>query len=170
MKHPTNRIVIAALIVSLTVPPAPARAADSGRAKNIILFVGDGMGLEHIRAGGLYLHGAAGTMLFESFPYKGTMGTNNYQNGVTDSAASASAMACGIKVSNGVVSKRIPGDSADMETVLEIYKARGKRTGLVTTAEFVDATPAGFGAHDTSRNNKAAIFNDYATASRPNAA
>jgi len=168
MNSAWRQSTIAVLVLSLVIPPAPARAADSGRAKNIIIFVGDGMGLEHIKAGGLFLNGASGTMLFESFPHKGTMGTNNYQGAVTDSAASATAMACGIKVSNGVVSKRIPGDSSDMETVLEVYKARGKRTGLVTTAEFVDATPAGFGAHDASRNNKAAIFNDYVTSSRPN--
>jgi alkaline phosphatase len=62
----------------------------------------------------------------------------------------------------------IPGDFSEFETLLEYFKARGKRTGLVTTSYMTDATPAGFGAHEPSRDNKAQIAADYLTQTMPN--
>ena len=76
-------------------------------------------------------------------------------------------MATGIKVNNGVISVALPGDGRELLTQLEIYKALGKSTGLVTTSFVTDATPASFGAHDTSRNNRDDIFTDYFSQTQP---
>jgi alkaline phosphatase len=72
-----------------------------------------------------------------------------------------------VKVNNGVISVAIPGDGHELETLLEYYGAAGKSTGLVTTAYMTDATPATFGAHESSRNNKTEIAGDYLSQTRP---
>jgi alkaline phosphatase len=144
---------------------AEARAARSLATDphNVILFVGDGMGPEHVRAAALYL---GRPLLFEEFPFRSRMTTQSV-NGVTDSAAAATAMATGHRVYNGVISVALPGDGAALETVLERWQALGKRTGLVSTSTITDATPAAFAAHDASRTNRAAIAGDYFEESRP---
>lgn len=133
--------------------------------QNVILCIGDGMGPEQVKAARYY----AGTNLFfETLPYQSTMTThpaNSYH--VTDSGASATAMATGRKVNIGTISVRNPGDGSAMDTLLEFFKARGKATGLITTSHITDATPAAFGAHTTSRYNFEEIAADYLNQSRP---
>jgi alkaline phosphatase len=137
----------------------PARAP-----KHIILFIGDGMGFEHVRAARAYL---GAPLPFELFPYKRTVNTSNARGGVTDSAAAATAMATGRKVGNGVVSIAHPGTGEDLMTVLELAKREGKRTGLVTTTEVTNATPAAFGAHVRSRREVEEIARDMLHETRP---
>jgi alkaline phosphatase len=134
---------------------------------NIILFIGDGMGLEHIRAAGMYLNGKPGTLIFESFPYRGTVTTYSANNSVTDSAAAATAMATGKKVNNGTISTAIPGDGSELTTLLEYYSSLGKSIGLVTTTYITHATPAAFAAHEPHRSNLDEIAVDYFTQTRP---
>ncbi len=135
--------------------------------KNVILYIGDGMGPEQVRAAGLYEHGVAGSLFFETFAYQGSMVTNNVSGGLTDSAASGTAMATGVKVDNGVISVALPGDGAELKTMLEYFKEGGKSTGLVTTVPMYHATPAAFGAHEAKRASKDEIIDDYLTQSRP---
>ena len=133
--------------------------------RNVILCIGDGMGPEQVKAARYY----AGTNLFfETLPYQSTMTTHSTNSSVTDSAAAATAMATGIKVNNYVISLRIPGDSSESETTLEYFKSRGKATGLVATSYITHATPAAFGAHETSRYNLTQIAGDYLNQTRPN--
>lgn len=136
--------------------------------KNIILMIGDGMGFEHVKATGMYLNGSSGTLCFETFPQAGETTTTNATGAITDSAAAATAIATGEKVDNKVVSVALPGDGGDLQTILEYYRHHGKRTGLVTTTYMTHATPAGFGAHQESRNNLSDIASDYLNGSRPN--
>jgi alkaline phosphatase len=136
--------------------------------KNVILFIGDGMGPEQIRAAGMYQNGAAGTLVMESFPYSSTMTTHSADSAVTDSAAAATAMATGFKVNNYVISQAIPGEGHDLETVAELFHRYCKRVGLATTTYATHATPAGFGAHEPNRNNLVQIAGDYLAQSRPN--
>lgn len=126
------------------------------------------MGFEQVRAAGMVRAGKSGTLSFESFPHRGSVRTLNAEGGVTDSAASATAMATGAKVGNGVISVALPGSGAPLATVLEILKAEGKRTGLVTTTFVTHATPAAFGSHDPSRANYDGIAADYLYVVRPN--
>ena len=132
---------------------------------NIILFIGDGMGQEQIRASRL-VRGSAHT--FENLPYQGYVTTYSANDVVTDSAAAATAIATGIKVNNGVVSLKTPGDGSELKTLLEYFKDRGKAVGLVTTTNITAATPAAFGSHEASRNSYAAIAADYFQQTKPN--
>ncbi len=166
---------------ALTTNAAPCPGGDTARfdlspttditstvaPKNVILFIGDGMGPEQVRAAGMYQNGAAGTLVMESFPYSSTMTTHSYDNPVTDSAASSTAMATGFKVNNGVISQAHPGDGHDLETLAELFHRYCKRVGLVTTTYVTHATPAGFGAHEPGRTRYSQIAGDYLTQSRP---
>ncbi len=143
------------------------QAEPAPRSRNILLFLGDGMGPEQIRAAAMYEGGPRGTLPFESFPYRGTVSTQNAEGGVTDSAAAATAIATGARVSNGVVSVALPGDGRDLPTLLECLRAAGRSAGLVTTTGITHATPAAFGAHEASRENRASIAADYLRGSRP---
>jgi len=136
--------------------------------KNVIFMIGDGMGFEHVKAAGMYLNGTPGTLCFESLPYQGQVTTYSASSSITDSAAAATAMATGHKVNNGVVSMAYPGDGSEYQTLLETYKARGARTGLVTTTVMTHATPACFGAHEPNRYNYSSIAGDYLNQTKPN--
>ncbi len=149
-------------VANPAIPSTPARSP-----KNVILMVGDGMGRGSIRAAGLFAHGAAGSLAFENFPHQSLVRTASADQTVTDSAAAATAMACGRKVNNGVLSLAIPGNGAELETVLEAHQARGHRVGLVITAAIEDATPAAFAAHEASRSSYPQIAQDYLQRSRP---
>ena len=110
----------------------------------------------------------AGTNLFfESFPYQARMTTFAAEGALTDSAAAATAIATGHKVYDGVLSLAMPGDEAELETLLETFQKLGKATGLVTTSYITDATPAAFGAHTSSRYNQEQIAYDYLNRTRP---
>lgn len=132
---------------------------------NVILFIGDGMGVGQIAAAGMY---AGAALSFESFPYQGQIATHSASSAITDSAAAATAMATGQKVNNGVISTALTGDGAELKTVLEYASDMGKSTGLVTTTSITHATPAAFAAHEPSRSNNAQIAQDYLTQTRPN--
>lgn len=143
----------------------PARALEF--PKNILLFVGDGMGEDHIRAAGFYLAGNSGIFSFEKFPYRSVMTTDALNKQTTDSAASATAMATGRKVRPGLISKD-PQTGADLETLGEFFKKKGKKIGLVTTSHITDATPAAFAAHSMSRKTHGAILENYFQGIKPN--
>ena len=145
--------------------------------ENVILFVGDGMGSEHIKAANSYVNGPGGSFNFEGFPHQAKMTHNNSRDNTTDSAASGTALATGFKVGNGVISRAIapgnhppqpsPENGQDLETLLERFQDQGKSTGLVTNSFMTDATPAAFGAHADDRSNDAAIANDFFTHTKP---
>lgn len=139
--------------------------SDAAPIRNVILCIGDGMGPEQVKAAHCY----AGTnLVFETFPYQSRLTTVNVDGDVTDSAAAATALATGFKVYNGVISMAYPGDGSELETLLEHFSKLDKSTGLVTTSYLTDATPAGFGAHEPSRENRAQIAADYLAQTRPN--
>ena len=158
--------------VSLT--PTPEDDGEANRPcgqngpKNVILFIGDGMGPEQVKAAGMYANGEPNTLCFESFPHKAWATTYSANASVTDSAAAATAIATGYKVNNGVISLAFPGDGSELETLLEYLQTKGKSIGLVTTTYIAHATPAGFGAHESSRNNYSAIIGDYLNQTKPN--
>ncbi|MEE8450406.1 MAG: alkaline phosphatase, partial [Thermoguttaceae bacterium] len=131
----------------------------------VILMIGDGMGTQHVEAGRMFL---GGEIAFDRLPYQAEMTTFSANASVTDSAASGTAMATGRKVDNGVISRALPGDGADLTTALEIHQSFGKATGLVTTSTVTHATPAAFGAHAASRNDTTEIASDLLTQTRPN--
>jgi len=120
----------------------------------------------------MFLNGNTAPLLFERFPAHAEVMTATASGAVTDSAASATAMATGHKVDWGVVSMEIPGDGSPLPTVLELHKNKGRSTGLVTNWTTIDdASPAAYGAHATSRADLPAIsagLLSRASGSRPN--
>jgi alkaline phosphatase len=76
-------------------------------------------------------------------------------------------MAAGRRVSVSVVSRALPGDGSDLPTVLEFFRDRGRRTGLVTTSYLLDATPAAFGAHAHGRSDFGGIAAHYLRTNGP---
>jgi alkaline phosphatase len=128
-------------------------AGQAAAAKNVILMIGDGMGVGQANAGSYYLTGGAGGLCFQPY-YRGTVRTNSL-NGTTDSAAAGTALATGHKTNNGVVSQSPTGTT--YTTIMEKAKAAGKSTGLVTTCFSYDATPAAFGSHVSDRGNYSGI-------------
>lgn len=120
--------------------------------------------MEHVAAGRCY---KGAPLCFEEWSRSALVDTDS-ESGVTDSAAAATALATGTRVYNGVVSLASPGDSGELQTVLEYFKSKGKRTGLVTTDFTTGATPAAFGSHVATRYDTAGITNDYLVQTRPN--
>jgi len=134
------------------------------KAKNIIFMVPDGMGLANVTAARIFKNGLNGEPLsFERLPVIGYQRTHSANSTVTDSAAAASAWACGEKFINGEISCHSGGEcsSEQMPTILEIAKTRGKATGLVVTSAITDATPAAFGSHIKSRSCATEIARQY---------
>ncbi len=124
--------------------------------KNVILLIGDGMGDSEITAARNYAEGAGGYFKgIDALPLTGqythySLDKKTHKpDYVTDSAASATAWATGVKTYNGALGVDVNGK--DQPTLLEIAKAAGKATGNVSTAELQDATPAALVSHVTSR-------------------
>ncbi len=141
--------------------------ASSELPKNTILFIGDGMGFEQVKAAGMYLNGQDNILGFEFLPHTGQVTTHAANSKVTDSAAAGTAMAAGVKVNNGVVSVRLPGNGEKLPTMLEYFKAMNKKVGLVTTTHISHATPAAFGAHVKSRGQYKEIVKYYLNDTKP---
>lgn len=125
-------------------------------AKNIILLIGDGMGLGQI-TGGMYMNN--NRIALEKFPVVGLHKSHSADNLVTDSAAGATAFACGVKTVNGAVGVDVTGRART--TILEEAERRGLATGLVASSTIVHATPAAFITHVNSRRNYEAIARQF---------
>jgi alkaline phosphatase len=127
-------------------------------AHNVVVLHCDGCGFEQVLATRMFLNANTAPLLFERFPAHAEVMTATASGAVTDSAASATAMATGHKVDGGVISREIPGDGSPLPTVLELHKRLGRSTGLVTNWTTIDdASPAAYGAHAASRADRAAI-------------
>ena len=128
-------------------------AAD--KPKNIILFIGDGMGMGHVQTASLQKAmnekklPIESRLTFESFPVTGYLTTHSETNIVTDSAAAGTALACGVKTKNGMIGKS--GDGKDVDSIAVLAKKKGKAVGIVTSVCLDDATPSVFYAHAGSR-------------------
>jgi len=160
--RPARIIRLLPLIFALS---ACGLSDSSATPQRIILFIGDGMGPEQVRAGSYFI---GRPPVFADFPVSASVETGSADSEITDSAAAATAIATGRKVSNGVLSLAIPGDGSPLETLLEQAAARDMRTGLATTTFATHATPAAFGAHRSSRTDYEGIAEDYLNKSRPN--
>ena len=125
--------------------------------KNIVIIIGDGMGLEHISAGQIY---TGKTFAFTTWQQT-SVNTNSLNSRgsattTTDSAASGTALATGHLTKNGYVGKDSTG--ADLETILDRASELNKSTGIVTTDTLYGATPAAFSAHVSDRNDYTGII------------
>ena len=127
-------------------------AETSGNIKNVILIIGDGMGEAHLDAGELFggVEFAFRDELSKFYSETNSLDKKGEATEVTDSAASATAMATGHLTVN-----KSAGMDAKMNylsTILDLAKEYNKSTGVITTDYLTGATPAGFTAHTNNRN------------------
>ncbi len=116
--------------------------------KNIILMIGDGMGLSQVTAG---LYARKEGLNLERFPITGLIKTHSAKNLITDSAAGATAFACGCKTYNGAIGMTV--QKKPCLSILEQAEAFGMATGLVSSSSLTHATPASFIAHVRDRSS-----------------
>ena len=143
---------------SIQAQPAPEQFAASRKPKNVILMIGDGMGLTQIYAG---LTANKGWLHLEKFKCIGLSKTNSANRYVTESAAGATAIATGEKTYNGAIGVNAAGKP--IPTKLEIAEGQGLTTGLVVTSPLTDATPSAFTAHASKRSLEDDIALGYLT-------
>ncbi|MCC3269428.1 alkaline phosphatase [Arthrobacter gengyunqii] len=140
---------------------------ESPLARNVILMVGDGMGPGQREAIRLGLVGLTGELEMDSMPAAGRVHTHSAdpETFVTDSAAAATAMSTGVKTYNGAIGVDL--DQQPVTTALEVAEELGKSTGLVTTSNVTDATPAAFGSHVLDRDEQSFIARQFLESSQP---
>ena len=124
------------------------------KPKNIILLIGDGMGLSQVSSAFYFQEDSSN---FYRFTTVGLIQTSSTAK-ITDSAASSTAFATGVTSYNGAIS--VDTDSAKIETIVEILSRRGWKTGMIATSTIQHATPAGFYAHNKSRSAYEEITTD----------
>lgn len=153
-----------------------ARAA--GEAKNIIFFLGDGMGPTTVTAARIYKYKEEGLLNLEKFSRTARIKTFSNDAQTTDSAPSMAAYMTGVKMNNEVLSMSsdtravapgrdvngnasinncAAGNGRAVPTILELAKAKGKAVGAVTTTELTHATPAATYSHICHRDAQYAI-------------
>jgi len=134
-------------------------------ARNVILFIGDGMGITTVTAARIFdgqskgMSGEENVFPFETFPHVALIKTYASNQMVADSAATASAINTGVKTLAGVIGigpdagrRNCAGALAyPLTTLGEMAEQRGKATGIVTTARITHATPAAVYAHSAER-------------------
>lgn len=153
----TKRRLILLSLMILAITCASVHAAES--PKNVIVLIGDGMGIGPVTLTRLSLDESDPPLNMDTMRYAAFLKTHSANVTVTDSAAAASALATGFKTNNGMVST-LP-DGRQVQTILEAAEKLGKSTGLVTTTTITHATPAAFGAHVEARKNEADIALQY---------
>ncbi len=149
----------------------------TGKAKNVILFVGDGMGVSTVTATRILAgqqpniidasitkpasSGEENSLSFELFPHLALSKTYSTNQQTSDSAPTMTAMVTGVKTLDGVLSLDQGVTRSDcatdikthkLKTILEIAEAYGKATGVISTARITHATPAANYAHSPERN------------------
>ncbi len=131
--------------------------------KNIIYMIGDGMGPAYLAAYRYYMDDpttkAVERTVFDELWIGNASTYPDDETIVTDSAAAATALSTTHKTYNGAIS--VDHDHKPLTTMLEIAKSKAMKTGIVVTAQINHATPAGFLAHDPSRQNYNQIADDY---------
>lgn len=146
-------VIPALLLLSLYHAPETRPAKPEGKhPKNIILMIGDGMGLTQVTAG-MYSNG--NRLHLEKFPVTGLIKTYSAKHLVTDSGAGATAFACGCKTFNGAIG--VCKNGKPCLTILEQAEQQGLATGLVATSSITHATPASFIAHVPDRGDMQTI-------------
>lgn len=124
------------------------------KPKNIILLIGDGMGLSQVSTAIYYKNGKPN---FERFHTIGLSKTSSASDLVTDSAAGATVFSTGKKTYNGAIA--VDMDTIPLPTIVEQLSKHGLATGIVATSSIQHATPASFYAHVKSRR----LYEDITT-------
>ncbi|MBL7807187.1 MAG: alkaline phosphatase [Saprospiraceae bacterium] len=145
-----HKVLLSGLLLCSACASAPKNELNlqgvtfAKRPKNIIFLIGDGMAGAQVSAH-IYWSGV-GTTVFEQFPVVGFQKSHASDYLVTDSAAGATAFACGQKTKVGAIGV-LPPDERPCKTILEELDGQGLATGMVTTCTATHATPASYISH-----------------------
>ena len=132
--------------------------AQDAEIRNIIFFIGDGMGLEQVSCAWVLNHGK---LNLDNMPVIGLSRTYCTNELITDSGAGGTALAAGQKTGYSHVGTA--ADSTDLNSILVYAKQKGKSTGVAVTCHFADATPCDFCCHNEYRYNQEDLIADYVT-------
>ncbi len=147
-----NQLFKIFIIVLLTFSMVTSCVSNHQEAKvvegnpNVILLIGDGMGLSQVSAA--YYYGK-NEPNFNRFKEIGLINTSSVKHKITDSGAAATALACGEKTYNGVIG--LDKDSTEIPNLVEELSLIGFSTGVISTSSITHATPAGFYSHVWNR-------------------
>ncbi|CAF1369319.1 unnamed protein product [Rotaria sordida] len=150
----------------VSIEQALGRKENTRVAKNVILFLGDGMGVSTVTAGRIrkgQIKGQLGEDCItemEQFAYLGLSKTYNIDYQTPDSAATATAYLCGVKAQLGTIgvdgrAKRgdcLSSSDAHVDSILDWAQKRGKKVGIITTARITHASPSAAYAHVPERD------------------
>lgn len=153
-------------VVQLGLALALGLVSGQSYAKNVIFFLGDGMGISTVTAARIYAGQTAGatgeeySLAFEEFPHLALIKTYNTDAQVPDSAGTITALTTGEKTRIGVlgINGTVARDDCaaalqnTLPTLAELAEQAGMGTGVVSTARITHATPAGAYAHTPNRN------------------
>lgn len=167
-----------AIVATLVVAAGAAAAARGGlddqdnngrparKARNVIFFIGDGMGVSTVTAARIFSVGVDGQLVVDQFPYTALSKTYSADSITPDSAPTMSAMMTGVNTNQSVIGLDASTEPNDFNndgdgdvswTLLELAKRRGMKVGAVSTATITHATPAATYAHINQRNNEGDI-------------
>lgn len=132
-----------------TYEPVSVAQPEGKKVKNVILMIGDGMGLEQLSAA--WVVNGRHLNITDNFPYTGLQWTYSASKLVTDSAAAGTALATGSKTNNGMIA--MSPDRQPLETLSEYAKSKGMKTGTSVVCRICDATPAVFSTHAAHRDS-----------------
>ena len=159
----------AALVIVPTWTDAAPKHGAGEKARNVIILQGDGMGTAQRDLIRLVTVGnkAGKDLVMNRLEHTGLVHTdpNDPKQAVTDSAAAATAFSTGVKTFNGAIGVDV--DGKPVRTVLEDARRAGKSTGLVTTSQVTDATPAAYAAHVSDRAQQSEIARQFLESSKP---
>ncbi|MBQ2424768.1 MAG: alkaline phosphatase, partial [Alistipes sp.] len=157
MRRLTTLITLIALCVGV--------CSAEKRPKYIFMFIGDGLGINHIY--GTELYNAAvhpdrpnhGQMSFSRFPIRTYVTNHSSSSLVTDSSAAATALAAGVKTANGYMG--VDAEKRSVKNIAELVSELGMKVGVVTNVGMNHATPSAFFAHHESRSAYKALYEQY---------
>lgn len=130
--------------------------APHAQIRNVVLMIGDGMGLEQVSAA---LVANRGKLHIAQMPFTGIARTYSANRLITDSGAAGTALATGHKTSNYVVGVDTAGHA--LASLMDIARESGRRTGVTVVCRLNDATPAAFCCHNVERDDAETIAADY---------
>jgi alkaline phosphatase len=149
-------IIISGITLMSCFPTKKTAGKSSAEIKNVILMIGDGMGLPDVYAA---MTVSDKPLNIERCNIIGLQKTYSADNYITDSGAAGTALATGIKTKNGAIGMDAGGKP--VKSILEISEEHGLATGLVSTSSVTHATPASFIAHQSSRGSYEDIAMDF---------
>jgi alkaline phosphatase len=152
-------IILVSIVLTLVACKSGSTAIKEVRnPKNVILLISDGTGLSQISSAFFFKESSPNYARFKNI---GLIKTSSSREDVTDSAAGATAFACGVKTYNGAIG--VSDDSTEVRNLVEIVSAKNIKTGVIATSSITHATPASFFAHALNRSYSEEIAADLVT-------